>query len=101
MAELVKELRDGSEALQRRISNPISLSAGTELFISFVTLFPHESAVSSFKPCIALQSSEQSFPELKTELIRQGKQYVKEALTYRTRIAELAFDFIKDDSVVC
>ncbi|KAJ7582741.1 hypothetical protein C8J56DRAFT_792445 [Mycena floridula] len=85
MFELVKELKDGAETLKRQISNPISLNAGCELFIEFVTLFPHETA---------------SFAELKTELIRQGKEYFKEALTYRTQIAELAFDFIKDGSIL-
>lgn len=42
----------------------------------------------------------QSFLELKRELIRQGHAYVTEALSYRQKIAELAFDFIKDGSVV-
>ncbi|KAK7467106.1 translation initiation factor eIF-2B subunit alpha [Stygiomarasmius scandens] len=85
MFELVKELKDGAEELNLKSSNPISLNAGCELFIEFITLFPHSSA---------------SFSELKTELVRQGHQYVAEALTYRKKIAELAFDFIKDDSVI-
>jgi hypothetical protein len=38
--------------------------------------------------------------DLKEELIRQGRQYASEALTYRKRIAELALGFIKDGSVV-
>ncbi|KAJ6630772.1 hypothetical protein B0H10DRAFT_1982894 [Mycena sp. CBHHK59/15] len=66
MFELVKALNEGADSLKRHSSNPISLNAGCELFIAFVTLFPHDSA----------------------------------ALTYRTKIAELALDFIKDDSVV-
>ncbi|EEB91706.1 hypothetical protein MPER_09897, partial [Moniliophthora perniciosa FA553] len=85
MFELVKELKDGAETLNKRSSNPISLNAGCELFIEFITLFPHDSA---------------SFSEIKTELIRQGQQYVAEAVNYRQKIAELAFDFIKDDSVI-
>ncbi|TFY81014.1 hypothetical protein EWM64_g2997 [Hericium alpestre] len=85
MFELVKALNDGAEALKSRVSNPIGLNAGCELFIAFVTLFPHESA---------------SFPELKTELIRQGQKYASEALTYRAKIAEFALGFIKDDSVI-
>lgn len=47
MFELVKELNDGAEELKRNTTNPISLNAGCELFIAFVTLFPHESDVSS------------------------------------------------------
>lgn len=45
MFELVKALHDGAEILKQRTPNPISLNAGCELFIAFVTLFPHDSAV--------------------------------------------------------
>ncbi|KAJ3814280.1 hypothetical protein EV368DRAFT_71894 [Lentinula lateritia] len=85
MFELLNELKGAAEALSKHSSNPIGLNAGCELFIEFITLFPHDAA---------------SFSELKTELIRQGQQYAEEALAYRTKIAELAFDFIKDDSVI-
>lgn len=85
MFELVQELNDGANALKKRISNHISLNAGCELFIAFVTLFPHES---------------DSFAGLKTELIKQGQKYAAEALAYRDKIAELALGFIKDDSVI-
>ncbi|KAF9480138.1 nagb/rpia/CoA transferase-like protein [Pholiota conissans] len=85
MFELVKALNDGAEALQKQASNPISLNAGCELFIAFVTLFPHDSA---------------NFTDLKKELIRQGQNYATEALTYRKKIAELAFGFIKDGSIL-
>ena len=47
MFELVQALNDGAEELKRRSRNPISLNAGCELFIAFVTLFPHESDVST------------------------------------------------------
>lgn len=46
MFELVRALNDGAETLKKRVPNPIGLTAGCELFIGFVTLFPHESAVS-------------------------------------------------------
>ncbi|KAF9069663.1 hypothetical protein BDP27DRAFT_1325159 [Rhodocollybia butyracea] len=85
MFELLNELKGGAEALSRQSSNPIGLNAGCELFIEFITLFPHDAA---------------TFSDLKTELIQQGRQYAEQALTYRTKIAELAFDFIKDDSVI-
>ncbi|KAL0946929.1 hypothetical protein HGRIS_013089 [Hohenbuehelia grisea] len=85
MFELVKELNDGAETLKKRLSNPISLNAGCELFIAFVTLFPHDS---------------DSFAGLKTELVQQGKRYAAEGLTYRKKIAELCLGFIKDDSVI-
>ncbi|KAL0567426.1 translation initiation factor eIF-2B subunit alpha [Marasmius crinis-equi] len=83
--ELVEELKDGAESLNQRSKNPIGLNAGCKLFIEFITLFPHASA---------------KFSDIRTELIQQGREYVAEALTYRKKIAELAFDFIKDDSVI-
>lgn len=89
--------------LKGRISNPISLNAGCELFIAFVTLFPHEHQVFAVLPsCYVIYDlrHSQSFTELKTELVKQGQAYAAEALTYRDKIAQLAFGFIKDDSVV-
>ncbi|KAF7338319.1 Translation initiation factor eIF-2B subunit alpha [Mycena venus] len=88
MFELVKALNEGADSLRRNSSNPISLNAGCELFIAFVTLFPHDSVPSA------------SFSDLKMELVKQGETYVRQALTYRSKIGELAVDFIKDDSVV-
>ncbi|KII88534.1 hypothetical protein PLICRDRAFT_41701 [Plicaturopsis crispa FD-325 SS-3] len=85
MFELVQALNDGAEALKRGTANPISLNAGCELFIAFVTLFPHDS---------------DSFSDLKTELVKQGQAYAEQALTYRDKIAELCLGFIKDDSVI-
>ncbi|KAG2368518.1 nagb/rpia/CoA transferase-like protein [Suillus spraguei] len=85
MLELVKALNDGAGALKASTSNPISLNAGCELFIAFVTLLPHDSAC---------------FSDLKLELVRQGQKYAAEALTYRDKIASLALGFIKDDSVI-
>ncbi|KAH0830542.1 hypothetical protein J3R83DRAFT_1995 [Lanmaoa asiatica] len=85
MFELVKALNDGARVLSERSPNPISLNAGCELFIAFVTLFPHDS---------------DSFSDLKTELVKQGQKYATEALTYRDKIAELALGFIKDDSII-
>ncbi|KAN0077313.1 hypothetical protein V8E55_011168 [Tylopilus felleus] len=85
MFELVKALNDGARVLSQRSPNPISLNAGCELFIAFVTLFPHDS---------------DSFSDLKTELVKQGRKYATEALTYREKIADLALGFIKDDSII-
>ncbi|KAG8217491.1 hypothetical protein J3R82DRAFT_5637 [Butyriboletus roseoflavus] len=85
MFELVKALNDGASVLSERSPNPIGLNAGCELFIAFVTLFPHDS---------------DSFSDLKTELVKQGQKYSTEALTYREKIADLALGFIKDDSII-
>ncbi|KAI0781030.1 IF-2B-domain-containing protein [Trametes elegans] len=85
MFELLKTVTDGAENLRARSRNPISLNAGCELFIAFVTLFPHES---------------DTFAELKKELEQQGRKYAAEAISFRDKIAELALGFIKDDSVI-
>lgn len=45
MFELVKALNDGAEVLKCRTPNLISPNAGCQLFITFVTLFPHNSVV--------------------------------------------------------
>jgi translation initiation factor eIF-2B subunit alpha len=49
MFELVQALNQGAQSLRNRFTNSISLNAGCELFIAFVTLFPHEHDV---RPCI-------------------------------------------------
>ncbi|GJJ12394.1 hypothetical protein Clacol_006636 [Clathrus columnatus] len=85
MFELVSALNSGAELLKQHTSNPISLSAGCDLFVAFVTTFAHES---------------KSFFDLKRELVRQGQLYVKEASTSRSKIASLLLDFIPDDSVI-
>ena len=65
MFELVQALNDGAEELKRRSRNPISLNAGCELFIAFVTLFPHESDVSTsatdspYRPSMLTSSTEE------------------------------------------
>ncbi|EAU88565.2 translation initiation factor eif-2b alpha subunit [Coprinopsis cinerea okayama7 len=83
--ELVTALRDGAAALKAASPSPISTAAGCELFIAFVSLLPHASS---------------NFADLKQELVRHGQIYAAEALTYRTKIAELAVGFIKDGSVI-
>lgn len=45
MFELVQAVEEGAAALKKQASNPISVDAGCSLFIAFVTLFPHDSAV--------------------------------------------------------
>jgi hypothetical protein len=47
MFELVKALNDGAKSLKEGTPNPISLNCGCELFVAFVSLFPHDSDVST------------------------------------------------------
>jgi len=85
MSELVPALDDGANALKSHYLNSISINAGCELFIAFVRLFPHET---------------KSFDDLKVEIVKQGQQYASEAMSYRSKIADLALGFIKDGSVI-
>jgi translation initiation factor eIF-2B subunit alpha len=108
MFELAKALNHGAETLRKGSSNPISINAGCELFITFVTSFPHASDVSMpvYMSCplpliMKCPSRPQNFADLKCELVKQGQRYAAEASTYRVKIANLVFDFIKDDAVVC
>jgi translation initiation factor eIF-2B subunit alpha len=48
MFELVGALNEGAEILKNSTPNPISLSAGCDLLIAFVTTFPHESDVRQY-----------------------------------------------------
>lgn len=43
---------------------------------------------------------QQSFSDLRNQLVQHGEKYVEEALTYRQKIAQLSLAFIKDDSIV-
>jgi hypothetical protein len=45
MFELVNALHEGEKSPKSQVSNSIGVGAGCELFIEFVTLFPHDSAV--------------------------------------------------------
>jgi len=85
MFELASTLKDGARELNEKEPNSISLNAGCELFIAFVTLSTHEA---------------DSFSDLKTELVKQGQKYASEAVHYSDKIAELANGFVKDGSVI-
>jgi translation initiation factor eIF-2B subunit alpha len=105
MFELASTLKDGARELNEMETNSISLNAGCELFIAFVTLSTHEADVSLFARFFNLfffvNSRVESFSDLKTELVKQGQKYVSEAVRYSDKIAELANGFVKDGSVVC
>ena len=51
MFELVNALNTGATELRRQNANPIGLNAGCELFIAFVTLFPHNNSVRFCSAC--------------------------------------------------
>lgn len=62
---------------------------------------PYVSEQDSFN--MDAHSHYKSFADLKRDMIRQGNHYVQEALSYRSKIAELVVDelVVQDDAVVC
>lgn len=46
-AELVNEMFEALSELKRRTPGSVSVQVGCELFIAFMTLFPHEADVSN------------------------------------------------------
>jgi translation initiation factor eIF-2B subunit alpha len=86
MYELVEALKDGAATLKKRTPNPISLTAGCDIFIQYVTTTTQEF---------------DNFEDQKADLVRQGKEYAtNNSHNCREKIADLAFGFIKDEAVI-
>ncbi|KAH7337073.1 hypothetical protein B0J17DRAFT_718970 [Rhizoctonia solani] len=86
MQQLLESLQRGAAVLKSRSSNPLSLTAGCDLFIRYVTLFPR---------------IHQSFEHHKEELVKQGRKYAQTtAATCRDTIAQHTLGVIKDDSII-
>lgn len=89
MQQLLESLQRGAAVLKSRSSNPLSLTAGCDLFIRYVTSLPQDS------------SPRRSFEEHKAELVRQGRKYAQStAATCRDTIAQHTLGIIKDDSII-
>lgn len=54
MYELVEELKTGAATLKRNTANPISLTAGADLFIRYVTTARQEHSVCCLAPSFSL-----------------------------------------------
>lgn|ERR1700722_864739 len=61
MFELVNDLNRGVQLLRELSSNPISINAGCELFIAFVTLSPHDSNVCIYYLLIPITTTNYSY----------------------------------------
>ncbi|CAG8516901.1 11194_t:CDS:2 [Paraglomus brasilianum] len=83
LSEFMKSLEEGSESLKSSTRNSISLSAGTDLFLRFVTRTSHD--VTNLDAC-------------KEHLMESGKVLVEKAIAVRHKVAELGVQFIKDDA---
>ncbi|QRV77543.1 translation initiation factor eIF-2B beta subunit [Ceratobasidium sp. AG-Ba] len=89
MQQLLESLQKSAAVLKSRSSTPLSLTAGCDLFIRYVTSLPQDTI------------PRRSFEEHKAELVRQGRKYAQTtAATCRDTIARHALGVIKDDSVI-
>ncbi|KAF9950642.1 translation initiation factor eIF-2B subunit alpha [Modicella reniformis] len=85
IAEFMLSIKDASQQLKSSVRNSISLSAGCDLFLRFVTRNSQDVA---------------DFETWKKSLIVRGQSFVEKADACRYKIAELGVPFIKDGSVV-
>ncbi|GJJ70608.1 translation initiation factor eIF-2B subunit alpha [Entomortierella parvispora] len=85
MSEFMLSIKDASQQLKSSVRNSISLSAGCDLFVRFVTRNSQDVA---------------DFETWKGTLISRGQRFVEKADACRYKIAELGLPFIKDGSVV-
>ncbi|CAG8567431.1 11817_t:CDS:10, partial [Scutellospora calospora] len=85
LTEFMESLKDASQKLKSSIRNSISLSAGTDLFLRFVTRTSHD--VTNFEAC-------------REHLINSGKVLVEKTAAVREKIGELGVQFIKDDATI-
>ncbi|CAG8579290.1 8895_t:CDS:10 [Funneliformis caledonium] len=74
LSEFMESLKDASQKLKSSVRNSISLSAGADLFLRFVTRTSHD--VTNFEAC-------------KVHLINSGKVLVEKATAVRHKIAEI------------
>ncbi|ORX95753.1 alpha subunit of the translation initiation factor eif2b [Basidiobolus meristosporus CBS 931.73] len=85
MSEFMEMLEDASLSLKSSTRNFISLSAGCDLYMRFVTRTIHD--LSDFEAC-------------KNHLIERGKLFKQKAIDCRQSIASLGCQFIKDDATI-
>ncbi|KAG0358495.1 translation initiation factor eIF-2B subunit alpha [Gamsiella multidivaricata] len=85
MSEFMLSIKDASQQLKSSVRNSISLSAGCDLFLRFVTRNSQDVA---------------DFETWKKTLIVRGQSFVEKADACRYKIADLGVPFIKDGSVV-
>ena len=87
MSEFMETLNLSSQVLKDSTEHPISVSAGCDLFMRFVTLTSSHESTSEFQTC-------------KEYLLKSGNFVVEKALTQKRRIVQHGQDFIRDDAVI-
>jgi translation initiation factor eIF-2B subunit alpha len=85
MSELIDELTQGAAALQKSSFNPVSLTAGADLLLRFVTL--------------QRPSVHQPFATHKRNLVMRAKEFVADSHKCVEKIVEYATGLVKDDTV--
>lgn len=78
-------LQRAIETLKKSVANPISLSAGADLFLRFVLRNIHDY---------------QDWGACKKNLVENGRLFAQRAKESRTKIAEIGLQFIRDDDVI-
>ncbi|KAK9900638.1 nagb/rpia/CoA transferase-like protein [Cystobasidium minutum MCA 4210] len=86
MTELISELESGAALLRKASFNPVSLSAGADLFLRFVTL--------------QRPSAHQSFSVHKRNLVQRANDFVNDSHKCVEKIVGFATGMIKDDAVI-
>lgn len=86
MTELISELESGAALLRQASFNPVSLSAGADLFLRFVTL--------------QRPSAHQSFTRHKRNLVARANDFVSDSHKCVEKIVGFATGMIKDDAVI-
>lgn len=85
MTELISELESGASLLRKASFNPVSLSAGADLFLRFVTL--------------QRPSAHQSFSLHKRNLVQRANDFVNDSHKCVEKIVGFATGMIRDDAV--
>lgn len=91
ISETLNLLGNGSNTLLASQSNPIPLSAGTELLQRYI--------ITSFQQQ-RTQLSSNDFTHLRRHLITQSKLFVSRTKSFRSQIAKHALPFIRDESTI-
>ncbi|TKX27668.1 translation initiation factor eIF-2B subunit alpha [Elsinoe australis] len=97
VSETLSLLTTLTSQLKSGVSNPIALSAGTDLFQRYIitTLQRPTASVSG-----RTGSEVTSFDEVRSHLVRNGRLFVERAKEARERIAAFGRGFVRDGSVV-
>jgi translation initiation factor eIF-2B subunit alpha len=86
MAEFIQELEKLTTTLKEEVQGTVSVVSGCELFMRFVTRMAADSC--------------EDLTRFKRRLIDNSLMFAEKSIKGREKIAELAYDFIQDGSVV-